>query len=77
MHLAGWENYNAAVADDYRDVLSLVSRGRLALLLGVEGGNAPGRKIPTVLVLLQTFCALGARYMTITSFTDNGRAMPP
>jgi membrane dipeptidase len=43
-------------------ILSARKRGRIAILMGVEGGQA----IDSDLSILSTFFALGARYMTLT-----------
>ena len=49
----------ATTADD---ILAARKRGRIAILMGVEGGQA----IDSDLAILRTFFALGARYMTLT-----------
>jgi membrane dipeptidase len=43
-------------------ILAARKRGRIAILMGVEGGQA----IDSDLSILRTFFALGARYMTVT-----------
>jgi membrane dipeptidase len=49
----------ATTADD---ILAAHRRGRIAILMGVEGGQA----IDSDLAILRTYFALGARYMTLT-----------
>ena len=49
----------AATADD---ILAAHKRGHIAILMGVEGGQA----IDSDLAILRTFFTLGARYMTLT-----------
>jgi membrane dipeptidase len=49
----------ATTADD---ILAAHKRGRIAILMGVEGGQA----IDSDLAILNTFFTLGARYMTLT-----------
>jgi membrane dipeptidase len=49
----------ATTADE---ILSARKRGHIAILMGVEGGQA----IDSDLAILRTFFALGARYMTLT-----------
>lgn len=44
------------------DVRRIAASGRIAALIGVEGGQA----IENSLAVLRTFCALGARYLTLT-----------
>jgi membrane dipeptidase len=44
------------------DVLAAHRRGHIAILMGVEGGQA----IDSDLAILRTYSALGARYMTLT-----------
>ena len=49
----------ATAADE---ILAAHKRGHIAILMGVEGGQA----IDSDLAILRTFAALGARYMTLT-----------
>ena len=57
----------AANADD---VARAWKAGRIASLLGIEGGHQIGGSLGT----LRQFYALGCRYMTLTHFKDNGWA---
>jgi len=49
------------------DILDARSRGKFAILLGLEGGHAIENSLP----LLRTFHRLGVRYMTLTWANNN------
>jgi len=85
---AAWERARAltgairAVAERHPDLAALCTTadevraaardGKIALLIGVEGGHALGSSDPDVVMQrLREMYALGARYMTITWSTDN------
>ncbi|HUB80726.1 MAG TPA: dipeptidase [Bryobacteraceae bacterium] len=55
-----------ALAGTADEILAAHRRGRIAVLMGVEGGQA----IDSDLAILRTYFALGARYMTLTH-TEN------
>jgi membrane dipeptidase len=52
------------------DVVRAMKAGRIASLMGMEGGHSIGGS----LAVLRQMYALGARYMTLTHFKDNGWA---
>lgn len=54
----------ATTADDIREAKK---RGKIAALMGVEGGHMMGND----LAVLRTFGALGVRYMTLTHMVNN------
>ncbi len=55
------------LARDAADIETAHRRGRIAALIGIEGGHA----IENSLRLLRDFYALGARYMTLTHINTN------
>ena len=57
---AAYDDLELAVSAD--DIEHIISRGRIASLIGVEGGHA----IENSLSALRMFYTLGARYMTLT-----------
>jgi membrane dipeptidase len=63
----------AAICTTSAEVRRAQAEGKIALLLGVEGGHALGRPRDPELVIerLREIHALGARYMTITWSNDN------
>ena len=50
-----------------KDIIQLHRRGKIAILMGVEGGH----EIEGDLRALDTYCRLGVRYMTLTHTKDN------
>ncbi|KAI0047473.1 hypothetical protein FA95DRAFT_1222815 [Auriscalpium vulgare] len=52
------------------DITSAISRGKVASLLGVEGGHQLGNSLG----VLRTYYALGVRYMTLTHVCHNAFA---
>ncbi len=52
------------------DIRRIHKAGRIASLIGVEGGHQMGESLPA----LRMFYALGARYMTLTHFANNAWA---
>ena len=60
----------ATTADE---ILAARERGRMAILLGIEGGHA----IDSDLSILRTYFNLGARYMTLTHSARRPGPIPP
>ncbi len=58
------------LASTAADVRRIHKAGRIASLIGVEGGHQMGESLPA----LRMFYALGARYMTLTHFANNAWA---
>jgi len=52
------------------DVRAAAAQGKLAILMGMEGGHM----IDDDLAMLRTYAALGVRYMTLTHFVNNNWA---
>ena len=62
----------AVIATSANDVRDAAAAGKIALLMGTEGGHALGSADPDVVIArLREMHGLGVRYMTITWSTDN------
>lgn len=64
--LVEYNSQHFALVHSSREILSVHKEGRIASLIGVEGGHALGNS----LAVLRTFYNLGARYLTITHNCD-------
>ncbi len=67
IHEAARRNPDLEMAYSAADVRRIVKSGKLAALIGVEGGHAIEDSIP----VLRDFYRLGARYMTLTHANTN------
>lgn len=64
--LVDYNPQHLALVRSSREILNVHREGRIASLIGVEGGHALGNS----LAVLRTFYDLGARYLTITHSCD-------
>jgi len=72
VHDAARRSPDAVVVDTADELQQAWESGQTAFLFGVEGGHALGSDdLDTIISRLQTFRALGARYLTLTWSTDN------
>ncbi len=58
------------IADTADDIVRIRGAGKIAVLLGLEGGHIIQDSLP----VLRNFCRLGVRYMTLTHFKTNNWA---
>ena len=65
-----WHPADLRLATTARGVKDAVSEGKIAVLMGMEGGHM----IDDDLGLLRTYAALGVRYLTLTHFLNNNWA---
>lgn len=64
--LVDYNSQHLALVRSSSELLNIHREGRIASLIGVEGGHALGNS----LAVLRTFYDLGARYLTITHSCD-------